>query len=334
MGAELPSRQRRALERLVERGTLDQEQADAVRAEFAAEPAPRRGGLWEVLGYAGGALVLGGAALLLGMSWEDLSRTARVGLLAAASALLIAVGLGVAGSPTGVRGLALAEPSPRSRIVAVLFALASGTTAMAVGSALEDVAAVDEDLVASAAGLLVAVAGCAVLPSVPGLLASGAFGWWGALLLAGVEPVEGVFGDGQLVEMVLLIALGLVWAALSAGGVLERPGRDRAGRVRRDVGFGIAAATALSGAQWTIAGHQAWSYAVTFVLAVACFAAFLRVRATVLLVFGVLGVTVAVPEAVYDWTGGALSGPLIVLLVGAVLLGVGGLGLRLRNRLG
>ncbi|GAB2683439.1 hypothetical protein GCM10027271_51800 [Saccharopolyspora gloriosae] len=330
MSAELPPRQRRALERLVERGTLTTEQSEAVAAELSADTAPQRpGGLWEVLGYAGGALVLGGASLLLGMSWEDLSRTARVGMLAAATALLVAAGIFIARSPRGVRALAVTEPSRRSRIVAVLFALASGTTAMAVGSGLDHLDSLNVAMVATGAGLLVAAVACAALPSVPGLLATGGFAYGFVLSL----PGDWIGGE-QIPEMVLLIALGAAWAALSAGGILERPARDRAGRIRREVGFGIGAATALSGAQWTVIGHQSWSYATTFVLAVLCFAAFLRLRSTVLLVFGVLGVTVAVPEALYDWTGGALGGPLIVLLVGAVLLTTGGLGLRLRNRLG
>ena len=52
MSAELPPRQRQALERLVERGTLTSEQAEAVRTEFAAEPAPQRaGGIWDCLLY-------------------------------------------------------------------------------------------------------------------------------------------------------------------------------------------------------------------------------------------------------------------------------------------
>ncbi|WP_243788859.1 DUF2157 domain-containing protein [Saccharopolyspora gloriosae] len=330
MSAELPPRQRRALERLVERGTLTAEQSEAVRAELTTETAPQRpGGLWEVLGYAGGALVLGGASLLLGMSWEDLSQAARVGLLAAATALLVAAGIFIAGSPRAVRELAAAEPSRRSRIVAVLFALASGTTAMAVGSGLDHYGSPHVSMLATGAGVLVAGAACAVLPSVPGLLATGAFACGFVLSVPGEW-----FGAEQIHEMVLLIALGAAWAALSASGVLERPSRDRAGRIRREVGYGIAAATALFGAQWTVVGHQSWSYATTFVLAVLCFAAFLRLRSTVLLVFGVIGVTVAVPEALYHWTGGALGGPLIVLLVGAVLLATGGFGLRLRSRLG
>lgn len=330
MSGELPAQQRQALARLVERGTLTAEQAAEVSTELAAEPGPQRaGGLWEVLGYAGGALVLGGAALLLGMSWADLSQLARVGLLAAATAVLVAAGSYIAGGPRGVRELAVAAPGRRSRIAAVLFALASGTASMAVASGLEGSQRLDVPLVATAAGTVLAAAGFAALPSVPGLLATGGFAYGLGLSAAGHWVA-----DSSVPQMVLLIAIGAGWAALAVGGVLDLPGRDRAGRIRREVGLGIAAATALSGAQWVIGSQQAVSYAITFVLAVLCFAAFLRLRSTVLLVFGVLGVTVSVPEALYDWTGGALGGPLIVLLVGAVLLAVGGFGLRLRNRVG
>lgn len=329
MTGELPAQQRRALERLVERGTLTAQQSEAVQAELAAETGPQRaGGLWEVLGYAGGALVLGGAGLLLGMSWEELSRAVRAGLLAAATILLVAVGLFIANGPRGVHELAVEAPSRRSRIVSVLFALASGTAAMTVGSGIEDAAGVDVSLVATLAGTAVAASATAALPSLPLLLATGAFAYGLALSIT-----DGWTG-GQLPQMVLLILLGLVWAALSVGGVLDLPSRDRAGRIRRETGLGIAAATALSGAQWTIGDDQAISYGTTFVLAVACFAAYLRLRSAVLLVFGVAGMTLAVPEAVYHWTDGALGGPLIVLLVGAVLLAVGGFGLRLRNRVG
>ncbi|MCA1193880.1 MULTISPECIES: DUF2157 domain-containing protein [unclassified Saccharopolyspora] len=327
MSAELPPRHRQALERLVERGTLTSEQADAVRAELTAEPAPQRaGGVWEVLGYAGGALVIGGASLLVGMSWEVLSTAARIGLLVAATAVLVVAGGLIAGGPRGARELAADAPSRRSRIVSALLALASGSAAMAVVAGLDGS---DSSLSASGLGLVAAAAGYALLPAVPGLVATGAFAFWFALALADELP-----GSGSVPQMLVLIVLGGLWAVLAVRGVLDRPTRGRAGRVRRDVGFGIAAATALTGAQWTVIAHQSWSYAITFVLAVGCFAAFVALRSAVLLVFGVLGVTVAVPEALYHWTGGALGGPLIVLLVGVVLLAAGGFGLRLRNRVG
>ena len=54
-------------------------------------------------------------------------------------------------------------------------------------------------------------------------------------------------------------------------------------------------------------------------------------RATALLAFGAVAVTIAVPEAVADWTGDELSGPGILLLSGAVLVGASALGLWLRS---
>ena len=54
-------------------------------------------------------------------------------------------------------------------------------------------------------------------------------------------------------------------------------------------------------------------------------------RSIVLLVAGVLGVTLAVPEAVLDWTNGALGASLILLVAGAVLVAASAVGLRLRR---
>jgi hypothetical protein len=71
---------------------------------------------------------------------------------------------------------------------------------------------------------------------------------------------------------------------------------------------------------------------LTALIAVACFAGYLRHRTVVLLAFGVLGITVAVPEAVSHWFRGAMGGPLLVLVVGLAFLAASGLGLALRRR--
>ncbi|WP_406690725.1 hypothetical protein REH65_00320 [Saccharopolyspora sp. ID03-671] len=71
---------------------------------------------------------------------------------------------------------------------------------------------------------------------------------------------------------------------------------------------------------------------MTLVIGLVCFGGYLVEQAAVLLALGVLSVTVALPELVWDWTGGALGGPVVVLLVGAVFLAASALGLRLRRR--
>lgn len=67
-------------------------------------------------------------------------------------------------------------------------------------------------------------------------------------------------------------------------------------------------------------------------IALACLALYGRRRTWVLIVSGVAGLTLAVPEAVWDWTDGAVGGAVILVLAGAVLLAASGLGVVLHRR--
>ncbi|GAA2809295.1 DUF2157 domain-containing protein [Saccharopolyspora taberi] len=305
MRYRLTPEQHKRLEDLAERGVISREQAAEVRDALDSDRgAPAGGGLWEVLGYVGGALVLGGASLLVGMSWDDLPRPAKVGLLAAATLVLVVVGLVIGGERQG----------PRGRIVSVLFALASGTAALTVGSALDEY----ESLAATATGLLVAVLGYVVVRGIPVLLAAVAFS--AGLVLAGA----GEWFDSSTPSVSAgLIVLGALWTALAL--VLEH----------RRVAYGSGVVVAMIGAQYAVSAEQPWwGYGLTLLIAALCFGAYLVERSAVLLALGVVGVTLAVPEAVWDWTDGALSGPLLVLLTGVVFLVAGGVGLRLRRAKG
>ena len=317
-GLGLSSRQRAGLQRLVDRGALTPDQAESVRGELDPERAAdarRGGGLWEVLGYVGGALVLGGASLVVGMSWDDLARSARVVLLAAATLALIGTGVGIAGGPREVRAFAEREPSPRTRITGVLFVLASCTAALAVGSAVH----VDGALPATAAGLLVAVLGYVATRGLPALVAS--LGFSVGVVLAAVN--EWFAATTMTTPLTVgLVALGALWAGLATAGALRH----------RQAALGGGVLIALVGAQQPVGtGQPWWGYGLTLLIAVLCFGAYLYARSPVVLSLGVLGVTVAVPEAVWDWTDGALSGPVTVLLVGVVFLAASGAGWRLRR---
>jgi len=315
----LAPRQRRALNALVERGVLSSGQLQEVLAAVerpgveSRDETAGRTGLWEVLGYVGGALVLGGASLLVGMSWADLGQSARVALLAAATLVLVAAGVLIGGGPRGVRGMAGCGPSPRARIVVVLLALASGAAAMTVATALE----AGEGVAATATGLLVALGGYLALPSLPGLLATGGFS------VGVVLAVDAQWFESSTLSVSLgLLVLGGIWAALALTGRL----------LDESVGLAGAAAIALAGAQTPVGSDQPWwGHGLTALIAVACFAGYLRHRTIVLLAFGVLGITVAVPEAVWHWFRGALGGPLIVLVVGLAFLAASGIGLLLRR---
>src|SRR5690349_347994 len=99
------------LRRWVEGGLITAEQAGRIRAAEGLEdpddrtapdptptptpaPAPGRGGslVAEALGYVGGALVLVAAVLIAGTVWDALGPAGRLGLVLAATALLLGVG--------------------------------------------------------------------------------------------------------------------------------------------------------------------------------------------------------------------------------------------------
>ncbi|MGN9842521.1 hypothetical protein ACTMTI_30790 [Nonomuraea sp. H19] len=332
------------LQRLVREGVLSSGQATAVREaldEGARRPAQAR---WaEVAGYVGGGLLLAGAASLVRTSWTDLARPAQIAILLATTAALLAAGLALRGiRPRGTAlpahwdtgrvrpgsvaqahgnivrarsgSVALAHGNTvRARSGSVALALASGTAALAAG----EIAGDHRLTVAAVAGLIVAVAGYVVSPAVPGALACAGF----AALATGSLADE-ITGGSVPAAGVSLVALGVLWTALVLTGVIAQ----------RRLGLGLGAAIALVGGQQAI-GYEttAWAYGLTFAVAVGCLVLYRWERAWVLLVAGVVGFTLAVPEAIWHWTGGVVGGSLIVMIAGAVLVASSVLGIRLHR---
>ena len=310
--------QEKALARLVAEGTLDAGQAQAVRSALwgsatAAGRSRSASPLIEVAGYVGGGLMLGGAGLLMGLSWRQFGRGQTIGLLLVIAVALVIAGTLVAGGPHRVLALRSGSAPVRRRLVGVLFTLSAVPAAFAASASTEDHAT----LIGSSVGLVVAGGGYALLPTVPGLLMTAAMSLiatYGLLDLA--QPVK------TLERSFAIIVLGLLWAALSLVRLVT-PKR---------IGLAVAAAFTILGAQLAL-GEQTnlWAYALTFAAAVGCFAFYWWERTTVLLAAGVIASTLAVPEAISDWTDGALSGPAILLIAGAALVGASALGLRLRG---
>ncbi|WP_436498309.1 DUF2157 domain-containing protein [Actinokineospora sp. HUAS TT18] len=302
-----------ALRRLVADGRLSADQFDAVRealrtAETTASE-PRR--VAELFGYVGGGLMLAGAALLIGTSWADLTRAGRIVVLVIAALVLLSSGVLIGGGPR--RLLARDHPvePARTRVSGVLFALTAVVGALTAATA----ASSDEGVWAAATALGLAAAGYLVQPSLAGL-AVGA-----VASFALVSQVVDLIGGNALTLAGSLILLGVAWGALTAAQVV-RP---------LWAGLTVAASIALIGAQQPLGttGLAAWAYGLTVGVAALCFAVYPAVRSAVLPAAGVLGVTVAVPEAIWDWTDGSVGGAASVLIAGAVLLAVGGLSLRL-----
>ncbi|WP_433256027.1 hypothetical protein ACQPYK_16125 [Streptosporangium sp. CA-135522] len=314
---------RRALARLVDSGELRAEQVEPVA--LAVHEALRAGGAagrvrWsEIVSYVGGGLVLAGAATFVGLGWDRMTQPARVAVLAVITVLLLAAAawLGRTVPPVSGRTVPPAADGTvavRRRVAATLAALGSGTAALCVGV----VAGGHEVLAGGVAGMVVASAAYAALPTAIGLLACGALALVTVtgLLDLFARPSGAAWGAGY-------IALGALVLALALAGRL----------VPRSLALGMGAAIALFGGQWPVMwDEEAWGYSATAVIALVCLALYGRERAWVLIVAGVSGLTLAIPEAVWHWTGGAVGGAVILVLTGAVLLAAAGLGVLLHRR--
>ena len=227
------------LARLVERHVLTAAQAtelaEAARADrldgqpAQEEPLPRSlpkgSAVLEVLGYVGGALVLGAVIMLGTFFWDDLGSTGRK-LVAVASLAVPALG-----------GAALIMGRARPELGKILLALACYAAGFAYLVVFED-----QEFVISAALVVLTSAVGAVL------LRSGAFlvsGWSGAMLLvcavvfnvidvAEPSPVEASRPAEEAVPVHLAVGFLLVGLALAASGLLPAAGTARvAGAQRR-----------------------------------------------------------------------------------------------------
>ncbi len=209
--ADAPDPLERELAALLDQGVLSSDQADRVR-DAAAESAssagaaelrrahPQRAGVLDVLGYLGGALVLG-ALIFVGFTlWGDLSRSGKIGL-AVASFVVPTLG-----------GAVLVLSRTRRGLAEVLLTIGC----FAAGFAYFEIAR-DEDLMVTAAVVVATAAGGAVA------LRSALFyvpAWIGAMALVPLfvenvwqptdeDVVAYVIAAGFLVVGVLFVVAGL-----------------------------------------------------------------------------------------------------------------------------
>ncbi len=293
----------------------------AALAPAAAPRPPLRRRVSEIAGYVGGAFVVGAAVLFLGNEWETLGRAGQVGVLAVIAALLAAATVllvAAAGGRSAVR-----EPAQqvRRRLASVLCTGAAVAAGLAAGVLAEEPGTFDDGsrrvLVGAAVALVVALAGYRTAPSVVGQLGVAAAAFLmipSGLDTAGEVTVLGMGG--------LVLLLGLLWLVLAERGVWRE---DESARV-------IGTALAVVGAQIPVFDHPAWvGYLATAVVAAAAFAGYVVRPAWPYLAGGVAAATLAVPEALSDWTGGSLGSAGVLLATGVTLLVAALLGLRLRH---
>jgi hypothetical protein len=284
--------------------------------------------LGEIAGYLGASFVVGATLLFLSDEWEALGRAGRVAILAAMAAVLLAAGVAVrwrAAAPAARWWQPRAADSGRRRLSSTLLTGAAVATGIAVYASFDTstepfTPPVHAPLVASAAGLAMVIVGYLLARSALGQLvaAVGAYATLASLLPVLHLDEMAVLGAGVL-------ALGAAWTSLAWRGLVAE----------RRFALAIAVTFGLAGAQLVVAGDTGnqnyLGYALTAIVAAACFAAYARTRDWVVLAGGVIGATLVVPEFLYDVTGGSLSASGVMLVAGVTLLAGSMVGLRIRN---
>lgn len=292
----------------------------------AGETTSLRRRLAELAGYVGGAFVVAAAALFLADQWTDLSVLQRVGLLGGIAVLLFAAGL--ATRPTGRRAgdLSAEQQQVRRRLASVLF-----TAGAAAGAATTVVWLIDViegrgtemtegnwiGLGGAVVLVVLATVGYLLAHSLLGLLAVAVGVAYGVPFALGVLEVQEPVWIGAS-----FLVVGVTWLALTERDVWHELVPARV----------VGALFVLVGAQVPVTSEDPWiAYLLTLLVAGVGFAMYVGRRAWPYLAVGVVGVTLAVPEALMDWTEGSLGTAGVLLVAGVTLLGASLLGLRLRK---
>jgi len=285
-----------------------------------------RSRLAELAGYVGGALVAVAGALFVADQWMNLSVVQQVGLLAVVAVLLFGAGVTVGVTGGGVATLRAGTQPVRQRLASVLFTAGAAAATAAVVVWLIDV--IEQRGTEMEEGSLIGLGGALtliVVAAVGYLLAPTLLGQAAVAVGAGyaVPFTLDSIGDMDPLPLGLMfLALGLGWLALAERGLWQEL---LAGRI-------IGSVFVVVGAQIPVGSEQAWiGYLLTLLVAAAGFALYVSRRAWPYLAVGVVGVTLAVPEALLDWTEGSLGTAGVLLVAGVTLLGASLAGLRLRK---
>jgi hypothetical protein len=285
---------------LVAAARADRLDGQAAPAESVARSTPRSSAVLEVLGYVGGALVLGAVIMLGSFFWDDLGSTGRK-LVAVASLVVPALG-----------GAALVRGGARPELGRILLALACYAAGFAYLVVFDD-----RKFVVSAAIVVLTSAIGAVL------LRSGAFlvsGWSGAMLFVCavvfnvIDPVETIGPDSTAVPVHLAIGFLLVGLALAGSGLL----------LSRTLAWSLAG---LSGWAASIvlqmdAPHGEWlSLAVATLVTAALLTAFVLSRRYAYAVIGCAILLSIWPVSLYRILDDAVGAAIGLVAAGAVLIG-------------
>ena len=315
---------------LEQHGLLDparhEEAADIIDrsgGDRAAESATLRRVLAEVAGYVGAAFVVAAVAVFFAPRWLDIPVAGRIGLLTGTAVVLAGAGfvLGITGG--GLHSLRTVEGALRRRLASVLFTGAAVAGAAAVVVYLTDRIGDQEPTQGSYIGMggaltlvLLASIGYALAPTLLGQAAVAIGAAYGVVFTLDS------FGDVRSLGVGLsYLAVGVLWLAMAEVRIWREQLPARL----------IGSAFVLVGAQ-ALMGDYAWlSYTTTLLVGVAGFVLYVARHAWPYLALGVVAVTLAVPEALLDWTQGSLGTAAALLAAGITLLLASLVGLRLRR---
>jgi hypothetical protein len=286
-------------------------------------PAPPRGRLAEVAGYVGGSLIVAAAAVFVAEQWAGFGIAGRVSTLAAIA--LVLVGSAVTVVLTARRPLReRVHDRVRRRLASALACGGAVAAELAVWVAVDDLGQQVSATPWFAGGLVlatVALGGYLLAPTALGqvTVAVGA----GQAVGAGLDLLAP--SGGQAPVALALVALGVAWLVLAERGLWWE----------RAYALVIGCLFLLLGGQIPVLDDNGpLGHLLTGAVAVVTVVLYVRTRAVPYLGTAVAAITLAVPEALLDWTDGSL-GPVGVLLVSGVTLLVAGLlGLRLRREVG
>jgi hypothetical protein len=282
--------------------------------------------LVEITAYVGAALVVASLGLFTAQYWTQLTGAVQVAVLGVVTAVLAASGLVVARLGGSHRELRNGSDEVRRRLASALLSAGATAAGITVGRlvalrVVEDVGNESGPVVAGALTTLVlAVAAYVHAPSVVGQLTMAAAIFM--LVTAAWALLDRDEADSWW-PGVAFVLIGVLWTGAAETGRFREVVQARA----------IGGAMALFGSQFTLVseGHDVLSYLLMLLVSVTAFVMYVRTVAWPYLVVGVLGVTLVVPQAVIDWTGGSLGPSGAVLVAGVTLLGASLVGLRVRK---
>jgi hypothetical protein len=311
----------RALQELVDGGVVSPAQSRTMSRAASLVPGRHEAWVSEALGYVGGLLVIAGLGTVLALSWGHHGREFWSGVAAVVALVLFAAGQVLIGGPEPWRkGTRVLASEARRRVAGVLLALAAVGATICLSVVLGEDPGQERYWWPFALGTIVAIAGHAGLRTLPTMLVCVALS---LLSVLNASPLLEDFTAAVPLTGFALVVLGGLWVLLGRSGVIRQ----------RDPALGLGVAIALLGGQHCLSLQEWrwWAYLLTAAVALGALILYRVERAGVLLVVGIAGLSIVIPELVLELTDGLRAAALVLLFLGCGLLAAAGLGLRHRK---